>query len=42
MTTVTDKRLRVDIARLREMVDKSEITISWVDEKEQLADCLTK
>ena len=41
-TTVTDKRLRVDIARLREMVDKSEITISWVDGKEQLADCLTK
>ena len=39
---VCDKRLRVDIARLREMVDEKEINVTWVKGTEQLADCLTK
>ena len=41
-TIISDRRLRVDIARLREMVAKSEIKVFWVDGKLQLADCLTK
>ena len=41
-TIISDRRLRVDIARLREMVSKSEIKVFWVDGKLQLADCLTK
>ena len=39
---VSDLRLRVDIARLKEMVSTGEISISWVEGKRQLADCLTK
>ena len=35
-------RLRVDIARLREMVAEGEIIVKWVEGKEQLADALTK
>ena len=41
-TTVSDKRLRVDIARLREMVEKEEIKVIWIEGNLQLADCLTK
>ena len=39
---VSDKRLRVDIARLREMVREEEITVEWVPGKLQVADALTK
>ena len=41
-TTIADKRMRVDIARLRQMVDREEIQVSWVEGSRQLADCLTK
>ena len=42
-TNVTkDMRLRVDIARLRQMEEKQEICVEWVEGKLQLADCLTK
>ena len=42
-TSVEEKRLRVDISALREMLDKGEIReVSWVPAREQLADCLTK
>ena len=34
--------LRVDIARLREMVKLQEISINWVHGSFQLADALTK
>ena len=37
-----DLRLRVEIARLRQMVEKCEIEVNWIDGKYQLADCLTK
>ena len=41
--TVSDFRLRVDIARLREMLATKEITkVNWIDTKKQVADCLTK
>ena len=37
-----DRKLRVDLSRLREMIGRKEITLSWVDGKHQLADCLPK
>ena len=39
---IRDPRLRVDTARLRDMKEKGEITVTWVSGSEQLADCLTK
>lgn len=39
---VSDLRLRVDMARLKEMVKVGEITITWIEGKRQLAGCLTK
>ena len=39
---VQDKRLRIDIARLREMRRRGEIDIQWVKGSEQLSDPLTK
>ncbi len=42
-TTVKDFRLRVDMACLRDMLRRGEISdIKWVDTHHQLADCLTK
>ena len=38
---VTDKRLRVDVARLREMI-REEVVLKWVPGKLQVADALTK
>jgi len=41
--TVSDFRLRVDIARLREMLSTKEVSkVYWIDTKKQIADCLTK
>ena len=40
---VDDRRLRIDIAVLDEMLEKKEIhNVFWVDTTSQLADCLTK
>ena len=39
---ISDRRLRVDVARLREMVAEKEICVTWVDGKSQVADALTK
>jgi hypothetical protein len=40
---IADLRLRVDMARIQEMVElNKEITIEWVQSKWQLADSLTK
>lgn len=39
---VAEKRLRVDIAALKQMVQRREITIKWVSSENQLADGLTK
>ena len=38
----TEKRLRIDIAMLKQMQERSEIVLQWIDTKEQLADVLTK
>ena len=40
---VDDRRLRIDIAVLQDMLNRKEITkVHWVDTAGQLADCLTK
>lgn len=40
---VEDRRLRIDIAVLRDMLERREIgEVDWVDASKQLADCLTK
>ena len=39
---ISDTRLKVDVARLREMVTKEEIVVKWIDGKHQIADALTK
>ena len=40
---VEDRRLRVDVAVLDDMLAKKELTnVSWIDSCSQLADCLTK
>ena len=42
-TSVEEKRLRIDIAALREMTSSGEIhEVKWVPTEHQLADCLTK
>ena len=38
----TDKRLRVDLAALREMFENDEVKFKWIETKKQLADILTK
>ena len=39
---INDPRLRVDMARLKQMLDRDEIAINWVPSQQQLADSLTK
>ena len=39
---VSDRRLRVYIAHLREMVEEDEIQVEWIEKRKQLADCMTK
>ena len=40
---IQDRHLRTEIALLREMINKKEITkINWIENKYQIADCLTK
>ena len=39
---VSDARLRVDIARLREMIEKKELDVVWIPKEQQLADVATK
>ena len=39
---VLDRRLRVEISAIREMCEKGEISLVWVDHKNQLSDVLTK
>ena len=42
-TLVSEHRLRVDLAAVKEMIAKRELScLSWVPKAEQLADCLTK
>ena len=39
---ISDARLRVEMAIVREMVDKNEIKLVWIESSDQLADALTK
>ena len=39
---VSDKRLRIEMAMLREMQDRGEMKLSWTETHNQLADALTK
>lgn len=41
-TSISDKRLRIELAILREALNREDVTLSWVKSQEQLADCLTK
>lgn len=41
--SIEDRRLRIDMAVLRDMLERKEITeVAWIDTSQQLADCLTK
>ena len=43
LKNIEDKRLRIDVNILREMIDRKEITrFQWVESSTQIADCLTK
>lgn len=39
---VSEKRLRIDLAILKEMINRQELKIKWIESKYQLADVLTK
>ena len=39
---VTDRRLRVEISAIRQMIEREEIELVWVDRTKQIADVLTK
>ena len=41
-TSITDRRLRIELAIIREYLENKEVNLSWTDSKSQLADCLTK
>ena len=38
----SDRRLRVEVSAIREMVDREEISVMWVKKDQQLSDVLTK
>ena len=41
--SVQDKRLRIEIASMKQMLDRKELTqVKWVSTKDQIANCLTK
>lgn len=40
--TLSEKRLRIEMAELRELVDKKTVKICWIPAERQIADCLTK
>ena len=41
--SVSDKRLRLEISSIKEMIQSHQVrAVTWVDSKNQLADCLTK
>ena len=41
-TPVQDRRLRIELAIIRESVSRGEVTLKWTDSKNQLANALTK
>ena len=41
-TAVEEKRLRVDLAVIRQSVSRNEFKLRWIETKHRLADSLTK
>ena len=41
-TAITEKRLRIEVAAIKEMIARKEISVHWVPTTDQLADSLTK
>ena len=41
-TANEEKRLRVEIASIRESIRRKEIEVGWIENEKQLADVLTK
>ncbi|VDI51209.1 Hypothetical predicted protein [Mytilus galloprovincialis] len=39
---VSEKRLRLEISCIKEMIQKGELTVHWIETKEQIANVLTK
>ena len=39
---VSEERLHVELSMLKEVVEKKECEIEWVETAEELSDCLTK
>ena len=39
---VSDRRLRVEISALRQMIDEGDVRVNWVSKHQQVADALTK
>ena len=39
---LTEKRLLIDMASLRELIEKGELKMEWIGNENQLADVLTK
>ena len=39
---IQDSRLRVDVARIKEMIELKECEVKWICNEKQLADPLTK
>ena len=38
----SDRRLRVDMAATRQLIERDEIRVHWISKNDQLSDCLTK
>ena len=41
-TLVSEKRLRVTIAAIQQILDQDEAILKWIPTSEQIADCVTK
>ena len=42
MKNVQEKRLRIDLAAIKELIVEGRLELCWVDTKQQIADALTK
>ena len=40
--SVSEKRLRIDIASLKQLIQEGHVDLKWIESSRQLADCLTK
>ena len=40
--SVSEKRLRIDIASIKEKVQKENVSVKWIESSKQISDCLTK